>query len=111
MWRRATARQRRTYGAVARAYRAGRAAVRPGIATGKVDDAARRALGPLRSRFIHGLGHGVGLEIHERPRLARGEKTILRPGMVVTVEPGVYFGRWGGIRLEDTVIVTARAVE
>jgi len=110
-WRHSTARQRRVYRAVARAYAAGLAAVRPGAPAGQADAAARRALGGLRRRFMHGLGHGVGLEVHERPRLGSGEKTSLRPGMTVTVEPGVYLVHWGGIRLEDTCIVGKRGAE
>jgi Xaa-Pro aminopeptidase len=104
-WRQATARQRRVYRDVYRAYLAGRAAVRAGAPAVLPDAAARTSLGRLAMRFIHGLGHGVGLEIHEAPRLGRGERATLRAGMVVTVEPGVYLGGWGGIRLEDTVIV------
>jgi Xaa-Pro aminopeptidase len=110
-WRHATARQYRVYRAVARAYAAGRAAVRAGVAGGKPDAAARAALGGLARQFMHSLGHGVGLEIHEAPRLGKGEKAPLRRGMVVTVEPGVYFGRWGGVRLEDTVVVGNRGAE
>ena len=57
-------------------------------------------------RFRHGLGHGLGLLVHEAPRLAVKSQTILKPGMVVTVEPGIYLPGWGGIRIEDDVLVT-----
>src|ERR1700740_2777247 len=92
---------------------AGIAAVRPGISVGEVDEAARKVLrkAGLGRYFTHSTGHGVGLEIHEAPRVAQGQKEILQPGMVITIEPGVYFpGKWG-VRIEDMVVVTAGGCE
>jgi Xaa-Pro aminopeptidase len=83
------------------------AAVRPGVSVGEVDAAARKVLrkAGLGRYFTHSTGHGVGLEIHEAPRVAAGQKELLQPGMVITIEPGVYFpGKWG-IRIEDMVAV------
>jgi Xaa-Pro aminopeptidase len=96
------------YGAVWEAHRAAREAVRPGIAAGVVDKAARAVLGKykLDKYFTHSTGHGLGLEIHEFPRLARGQKEPLRPGQVITIEPGIYIEGVGGIRIEDDVLVT-----
>jgi Xaa-Pro aminopeptidase len=88
-------------------------AVRPGIAVGEVDAAARKVLrkAGLGRYFTHSTGHGVGLEIHEMPRVADGQREILQPGMVITIEPGVYFpGKWG-VRIEDMVAVTASGCE
>ncbi|PKM86169.1 MAG: Xaa-Pro dipeptidase, partial [Firmicutes bacterium HGW-Firmicutes-12] len=61
--------------------------------------------------FGHGLGHGVGLDIHEEPRFSPRDKTILEPGMVITVEPGIYLQGWGGLRIEDMIVVTAKGCE
>jgi Xaa-Pro aminopeptidase len=100
---------RRAYEAVKEAQQAAIDVVRPGIAVGEVDSAARKVLKKhkLDRYFTHSTGHGVGLEIHEAPRVADGQKEILQPGMVITIEPGVYFpGKWG-IRIEDMVVVTA----
>lgn len=82
-------------------------ALRPGVRCCEVDSAARRVLERrgLGKYFTHSTGHGVGLDIHEKPRLAKTEKTRLRAGSVVTAEPGVYLEGLGGIRLEDTVLV------
>ena len=104
---------RRMYEAVRQAQAEAVAAVRPGIPVGGVDRAARRVLAKagLAGYFTHSTGHGVGLEIHEPPRLARGEKELLVPGMVVTVEPGVYVPRRGGVRIEDMVLVTEQGCE
>ena len=98
----------RIYGVVLKAQRAAIRAIRPGTTCEKVDKVARSIIAQagLGKAFSHGLGHGIGLEVHEAPRLAKGEETILKPGMVVTVEPGVYLPGWGGIRIEDDVLVT-----
>jgi Xaa-Pro aminopeptidase len=73
-----------------------------------VDAAARRVLRAhgFERAFVHSTGHGLGLEIHEPPRLGKRDKTILQPGMAITIEPGVYLENFGGIRIEDTVEVT-----
>ena len=104
---------RHAYGAVRESQQAAIAAVRPGIAVGEVDAAARKVLrkAGLGRYFTHSTGHGVGLEIHEMPRVADGQRDILQPGMVITIEPGVYFpGKWG-VRIEDMVAVTAGGCE
>ena len=100
---------RRSYEAVREAQQAATDAVRPGIVVGEVDAAARKVLkkAGLGRYFTHSTGHGVGLEIHESPRVADGQREVLQPGMVITTEPGVYFpGKWG-VRIEDMVAVTA----
>lgn len=84
------------------------AAIRPGVLAHDVDNVARAIIAKagFGSRFRHGLGHGLGLLVHESPRLAVKNQTILKPGMVVTVEPGIYLPGWGGVRIEDDVLVT-----
>jgi Xaa-Pro aminopeptidase len=87
---------------------AGAAAVRPGIAAKEVDDICRRIITDAgwAERFEHGTGHGVGLDIHEAPTVSQLGTAILEPGFVVTVEPGVYVPGHGGVRVEDTLVVT-----
>ncbi len=106
-------RTRRLYDAVREAQREAVEALQPGARAGDVDRAARRVLARrgLAQHFTHSTGHGVGLEIHERPRLARGVKTRLETGCVVTAEPGIYLKGFGGIRIEDTVLVGAQGPE
>lgn len=104
---------RRAYGAVQEAQQAGIDAVKPGVTVGEVDAATRKVLrkAGLGRFFTHSTGHGVGLEIHESPRVAHGQREILQPGMVITIEPGIYFpGKWG-VRIEDMVAVTAGGCE
>jgi Xaa-Pro aminopeptidase len=107
---RLTNEQRAAYDAVLEAQQAGVAAVKPGATCAEVDEAARSVLRNvgLARYFTHSTGHGVGLEIHEAPRLAAGQTLELRPGMVVTVEPGIYLAGKFGIRIEDMVAVTQR---
>ena len=96
------------YHTVLEAQKAAVAAVAPGISCGDVDEAARSVLrrDKLDRFFSHSTGHGVGLEIHEGPRLAAKQKQVLEAGMVVTIEPGVYLPGEFGIRIEDMVLVT-----
>ena len=104
---------KRMYRAVLEAQQAALDAVRPGVSAAFVDQAARKTLRGygLDRNFMHSTGHGLGLEIHEPPRLGRKEKTKLQAGMVVTVEPGAYVAGLGGIRIEDTALVTERGCE
>jgi Xaa-Pro aminopeptidase len=107
---RAPARVRRWYRAVVEAQEAAQEAMSPGVKAGQVDAAARAVLKKygLNRRFTHSTGHGLGLEVHESPRLGRGEKALLQAGNVVTVEPGVYVEGIGGVRVEDDVALLAR---
>ena len=101
------------YQAVLEAQRAAIAAVKSGAACGDVDGAARQVLAGYRldHLFVHSTGHGLGLEVHEDPRVARGQKKRLEPGNVITIEPGVYSAGIGGIRIEDDVAVHADRTE
>jgi Xaa-Pro aminopeptidase len=104
---------RRAYDAVREAQEGAIAAVRPGVSVAEVDAAGRKVLrkAGLGRYFTHSTGHGVGLEIHEAPRVAAGQKEVLKPGMVITIEPGVYFpGKWG-VRIEDMVAVNEGGCE
>jgi Xaa-Pro aminopeptidase len=104
---------RRMYSAVLESQLAAVAAVKPGITCAQVDRAARSVLRGygFEKLFVHSTGHGLGLEIHERPRVGRKEATKLEPGMAITIEPGVYQEGIGGIRIEDTVVVTTHGCE
>ena len=103
----------RVYAAVLEANMAAIAAVRPGVTAGSLDKAARSVLrkAGYGRAFGHALGHGVGYEVHERPTARAGDKTILKPGMLVTIEPGVYLPGRLGVRIEDLVLVTADGCE
>jgi Xaa-Pro aminopeptidase len=103
-----TSKFEKVYRTVLAAQERGIAAIRPGALARDVDAEARSVIEEAGfGRFFgHGLGHGLGLDIHEAPRLRRGSEVALRPGMVVTVEPGIYLPGWGGVRIEDDVLVT-----
>jgi Xaa-Pro aminopeptidase len=110
---RASAAERDAYDAVLEAQQAGVAAVRAGATGADVDEAARGVLrkAGLDRWFTHSTGHGVGLEIHEGPRLAAKQTQKLEAGMVVTIEPGIYIPGKFGVRIEDMVLVTPRGGE
>ncbi len=98
----------RVFAVVGESQAAGAAAVRPGISAKEVDDVCRQIIAEAgwAERFEHGTGHGVGLDIHEAPTVSQLGTAILAPGFVVTVEPGVYLPGHGGVRVEDTLVVT-----
>jgi Xaa-Pro aminopeptidase len=102
-------RQTEIYNIVKSAHDFAIEAIKPGISCKAVDAVAREYISSkgFGDYFGHGLGHGVGLEIHEKPVLSPRSDAVLEQGMVVTVEPGIYIPGWGGVRIEDTVAVTA----
>jgi Xaa-Pro aminopeptidase len=118
-----TSEQQRIYDAVLEAQSAAIAAVRPGVRAGDIDAAARDTLGrhKLAEAFGHSTGHGLGIEIHESPRVGPRREAMgdapappddaIEAGMVFTIEPGAYIPEWGGVRIEDDVLVTSDGVE
>jgi len=92
--------------AVRRAQTESMALMRPGVTADAVDQRAREVLASEAHAFAHGLGHGIGLLVHERPFLSASDQTSLREGMVITNEPGIYIPGWGGVRLEEMVLIT-----
>jgi Xaa-Pro aminopeptidase len=104
---RPTAEQKKVYATVKEAHDRGIASIRPGVSLKEIDRSARahverRGYG---SRFGHGLGHGVGLAVHEEPRISFDSAGVAETGMVFTVEPGIYIPGWGGVRIEDMILV------
>ncbi len=107
------ARQREVYDQVLKAQLAALEMMRPGVRAHDVDARAREVFDEksMASAFGHGLGHGLGLLVHDAGRLASGSDDVLEPGQVWTVEPGAYFDGWGGVRIEDDVVVTETGIE
>ncbi len=104
---------RKIYDAVLRAQLNAISKVRAGVTASEVDKAARDSLKQekLDKYFDHATGHGIGLQVHEGPRVSLASKDILKEGMVITVEPGVYLRGFGGFRVEDMVLVTKGGCE
>lgn len=100
---------RRPYAAAVEAHHRAIEAVGPGVKAETVDRIAREVIRShgFARQFTHALGHGIGLDVHEAPRLGRRSRDVLKPGMVVTIEPGVYLPGIGGVRVEDDVLVTS----
>lgn len=103
----------KVYETVLAAQQAVISALKPGVMVSEVDQVARDVIAAagMGKRFNHGLGHGIGLDIHEAPMLGKNHDRPLEPGMVITVEPGVYYPGWGGVRIEDDVLITADGCE
>ena len=104
---------RKIYDIVDRAQKTAIAAVKPGVKTAQIDRIAREEIerAGYGRRFIHSTGHGVGVEIHEAPWVGPASTETLEPGMIITVEPGIYLQGWGGVRIEDTLLVTPNGYE
>lgn len=109
----ADAKQREMYETVLRAQETALQGIRPGMTGKEVDALARDVIeqAGYGKYFGHSLGHSVGLEIHERPNFSTREETVIQPGMVITVEPGIYIEGVGGVRIEDVVIITEDGCE
>jgi Xaa-Pro dipeptidase len=106
----ASAEQRQMFNTVARAQKAAMARMRPGVKGKAVDAAARMLIDSTKykGRFIHGLGHSIGLAVHDGGGLYASSDLVLRPNMVLTDEPGIYIPGFGGVRIEDDVLITSK---
>jgi Xaa-Pro aminopeptidase len=104
---------RDVYGVVLRAQERALQTIRPGVQAKQVDAAARTVIADAGygDAFTHSVGHGLGMQVHEGPMLRSNTETPLEPGMVVTIEPGIYLPGWGGIRIEDDILVTPDGCE
>jgi Xaa-Pro aminopeptidase len=104
---------RRAYDVCLEAQLAAVERIRPGMTGGEADALARDVIAAagLGDRFGHGLGHGVGIDVHEAPRLAAESADVLEPGNVITIEPGIYLPGLGGVRIEDLAVVRKDGVE
>jgi Xaa-Pro aminopeptidase len=102
------AKLREVYAVVLRAQAAAIAALKPGMQAKEIDAAARNVIvqAGFGDFFTHSVGHGIGMQVHEAPLMRANTETVLKPGMVVTVEPGIYLPNWGGVRIEDDVLIT-----
>lgn len=109
----ATEKQREVYETVLRAQQTALQGIHPGMTGKEIDDLARNVISEAGygKYFGHALGHSVGIEIHEGPNFSQKEKRVIEPGMVITVEPGIYIENFGGVRIEDVVIVTENGCE
>ncbi len=107
--RKITPKLHEVYQVVLRAQECAIKAVRPGVKAKDIDAEARGVIADagFGDFFGHGLGHGLGLQVHEGPAIRPNSETILEPGMVFTIEPGIYLPEWGGVRIEDDILVTA----
>lgn len=103
----------KVFNTVSRAQLAAEVALGPGMTALEADKVARDLISAAGygANFGHGLGHGVGLEIHEQPFLSRFSSAVIQPGMIITVEPGIYLPGWGGVRMEDIVMITESGAE
>jgi len=106
-------RQLGVYACVFNAQRAGLKAARAGIPCRDLDAVCRDFIAAegYGECFVHTTGHGVGTEVHEDPRIGKDSEAVLEAGMVVTIEPGIYIEGWGGVRIEDTVLITEDGCE
>lgn len=106
------ARFRRVYDVVLRALRHAEEIARPGMTGGNLDAATRAVIAEAGygDAFMHGLGHGIGLQVHEAPSARRNGEDVFAPGMSLTIEPGIYLPEWGGVRIEDLVVFTERGI-
>lgn len=104
----ASAKQREIYDIVLRAQEKAIAVAKPGISASDVDKAARGVIkeAGYGERFTHRIGHGLGIEVHEEPSVTATCKTVLKPGMAFTVEPGIYLPQEFGVRIEDNIAIT-----
>ena len=104
---------RKIYSIVLGAQKAAFNTIKPGVKALEVDNAARQFIADagFGDYFGHGLGHGIGLQIHEAPWFRPGSETVLEPGMVFTLEPGIYLPGWGGVRIEDNILVTSSGAQ